>query len=406
MLRIARTVFRKELRETLRDPLVLINAVGFPLLLLPLILWGATQFALLQAGVAERAPPRVALVGDAPAALIETLLAEPVERVDPPTEPAADALRSGALDAVVAITRDGEATTVAIEHDSTRQRSSRARRLLAERVDTARGQRLLELAEARGLAPEELAPTPIDREDVSEDNEKWGEILGEMLPIMIFTALLMAVVFPAVDTVAGERERGTVETTLVTAIDPVQVALGKVATVVAIGFLAMAGNAVAVGLTVVQFLLTLKEGSADALQLSASSLGLAVVPLITSTVMMVAATVVAVLPARSFKEGQQRASWVLIGGIGAAFYAQRSAEALDLMGALNPLTSPMMVLRDAVRGTLSAAPAFTAAAMQLAVAMILLAWAARKLRDETYLLGGPAAGREKAEHPAPEEDAR
>lgn len=388
----------KELRETLRDPLVLFNAFAFPLIIIPLILWGTTQLALLQAGTAEKEPPRVAVTGDPlPDDLRAALLAEPVEvtALDAPLDaPALDRLlRDGALDAAAHLARDGDAWTVHIAHDSTRRRSTRARRLLVERVDAHREIRLRALADARGLDAQAVTPTAIDAEDVSEADEKWSELLGEMLPIVIFTSLLMAVVFPAVDTVAGERERGTVETTLVTAIRPAQVALGKVAAVVFIGLCAMTGNALAAGLTVVQFVVTLGGADSTSLGFDGPSIALAVPAMLAATVAIVAATVVAVLPTQSFKEGQQRASYVLIAGVVAAVIAQQDPAGLDIVGALNPLTSPIVILRDAVRGTLQPMPALVATAVHIACAAGLLAFAARKLRDETYLLGGPARGK-------------
>lgn len=388
--RTARIVLKKELRETLRDPLVLVNAIVFPLVLLPLVLWGATQFALLQAGVAEQEPPRVALAGEWPEALRGPLLEAPVVPTEPPAA-VDDALRDGALDAVLRIETEGEAWTIEIAHDSTRTRSARARRLIAERVETLRADRLARLAEARGLDLARLAPRPIEAEDISAGAEKWGELLGEMLPIMVFVALMMAVVFPAVDTVAGERERGTVETTLVTAAAPVGVALGKMGAVLAIGLFAMAGNALAMGLTMVQFVVTLGADDLGELRLSPASLLLAVPPLVATALAIVAAAVAVVLPARSFKEGQQRASYLMFAGFIGAFYAQSETAALDLVGALNPLTSPIAVVRDAVRGDLGVGPALVATAAQLALAAALAVWVARRLRDESYLLGAPAA---------------
>lgn len=377
---------------------MLVNAFLFPLLLIPLMLWGATQFALLQAGTAEKEPPRVAIADSGPTAVPDelraALLAEPVERFELP--PGADVdglLRDGVFDARIELTRDGDAWTATVGHDSTRRRSVRARRLLVERIAAQSELRVKALAEARGLDPQRLAPTPIEAEDISQADERWSELLGEMLPIVIFASLLMAVIFPAVDTVAGERERGTVETTLVTALRPTEVALGKVAAVVFIGLCAMTGNALAVGLTVVQFVITMGGADTGALSLDPASIALAVPALLAATVAIVAATVVAVLPTQSFKEGQQRASYVLIAGIVAAMLAQRDPSALDVAGALNPLTSPIRVIRDAVRGTLGAAPALVATAVYLACAAALLGFAARKLRDETYLLGGPAKTR-------------
>ena len=43
-------VLGKELREAFRDANVLLYSVAFPLILYPLLLWGAVQLMVLQAG--------------------------------------------------------------------------------------------------------------------------------------------------------------------------------------------------------------------------------------------------------------------------------------------------------------------------------------------------------------------
>ena len=51
MLRFTLLVLGKELRETLRDRMVLLFSFGFPMVFYPVLMWGTFQLMFLQRGV-------------------------------------------------------------------------------------------------------------------------------------------------------------------------------------------------------------------------------------------------------------------------------------------------------------------------------------------------------------------
>ena len=81
---------------------------------------------------------------------------------------------------------------------------------------------------ARGVSPLVLRPINIDEVDVSTPSGRSAILLGMMSYFFIF-ALLMGGMYLAIDTTAGERERGSLEPLLSLPVTRDQLMLGKIA---------------------------------------------------------------------------------------------------------------------------------------------------------------------------------
>jgi len=81
---------------------------------------------------------------------------------------------------------------------------------------------------ARGVSPLAMRPLNIDDVDVSTPSGRSAILLGMMSYFLIF-AMLMGGMYLAIDTTAGERERGSLEPLLALPVTRNQLLLGKVA---------------------------------------------------------------------------------------------------------------------------------------------------------------------------------
>ncbi len=81
---------------------------------------------------------------------------------------------------------------------------------------------------ARGVSPAVLRPINVDEVDVSTPSGRSAILLGMMSYFFIF-ALLMGGMYLAIDTTAGERERGSLEPLLSLPVTRDQLMLGKIA---------------------------------------------------------------------------------------------------------------------------------------------------------------------------------
>jgi sodium transport system permease protein len=100
-------VFRKEVRETVRDRRTMLVMLAVPILLYPTVLIGTEQLFLLGARNLEAESSPVAVVGDAPRALLDLIAGSDALRLEAMATGDAEAeLRSGAVAAVAVMGGD------------------------------------------------------------------------------------------------------------------------------------------------------------------------------------------------------------------------------------------------------------------------------------------------------------
>ncbi len=98
------------------------------------------------------------------------------------------------------------------------------------------GKRLLDLRlEKKKLAAAFVEPLRINDRDVSSVREKIGMRLGGMFPYFFVIFCFLGAMYPAIDLAAGEKERGTMETLLVSPATRLQIVVGKFLVVTASG---------------------------------------------------------------------------------------------------------------------------------------------------------------------------
>jgi len=72
-----------------------------------------------------------------------------------------------------------------------------------------------------------LDPIEVVKVDTADKRENLGEKIGAYLPYLLIPLVLMGATYPAIDLGAGEKERGTLETLLLTPITRTELVLGK-----------------------------------------------------------------------------------------------------------------------------------------------------------------------------------
>ena len=381
------TVLRKELKESLRDFHVLVYSIGFPLLFYPLLVWGIFQLSLLDEGKAEREPPRVVWQGPETDGIL--LLGEPVQVV----EGNQDTLARGEIDLIATAETQGEALTVTLWHDSTRGRSRRALEVVTERLETLKETRMGAVAIRFAIDESLIQDQDVVKENLAPPARMRAWLIGQALPGMLLLIMLISALYPAVEVIVGERERGTLETTLSSSAPRHKILAGKVMCVVVLTLIAAVGNAAAMGLTLLH-VMSLLAGQGDTDE-DLTSLAvhwdqlLLTLPVILATAIFIAATmVVAVLPARSFKGGQNSGTVALSIGMGLAMVAFLPLTRLTPLTALLPLTGPALVIREAIGGHLTPLPYLLCLGCTSALAMGLLFIGAQITRGEAFLFGG------------------
>ena len=89
---------------------------------------------------------------------------------------------------------------------------------------------------ARGVAPAALSVTRIDEHDIADNAARAAQLTG-IVPLFVLMAVIYGALNAALDTTAGERERGSLEPLLATPASRAALVIGKWAAVFALGLL-------------------------------------------------------------------------------------------------------------------------------------------------------------------------
>ncbi|MES2642800.1 MAG: ABC transporter permease [Myxococcota bacterium] len=393
-LNAIRAVFLKELQETLRDPNAFLLSVLYPLLLYPSLVWAANLWTEYQTGqiADERAP--IVLVGAPPdvvTALTDAKALEIVNVADPDA-----ALGDGTVVAVVRVATDsGGGVQVDTTFRSDRSVSERAQRRVEAALDEVRTTRIATNATAAGLAPEHADVKVTVRDEDKSAIVAWT--LSMMVPFVLVLNGMIAGFYPAVEAAVGERERGTLETTLVCATSPAVVFAGKLACVFTIVIVATVVNLGAFLLSLWQLLQllgvdqSLVVGFGPGVWLGV--LGCAVL----ASLVLNAWEMLAVIRARDFKQAQNIASLFLIVGMGACAVGALPGFGPELGKGLVPVTNLVLVMREWIAGHEIWPWAPIAIAQNILLVIIPVLIAARVASGEGWRIGAHAPPRPHVE---------
>ena len=237
--RAALIVAVKEIRDNLRDRQTVFYALLFGPVLLPLMLGGSLassfsqmsidfdEVAALPVANAERAPNLLAFLAGrnvdavpAPADIEAAVAGGDVELVLEIDEGFAEDLRAARPAGVTIHLNEGDKASV--------RAARRVETLLGSWERTNDALRL----QHRGLDPSVFDSLDVAYEDVSEDGAT-GQLLASLLPFLLIVSMVMGGFYLAIDTTAGERERGSLEPLLGLPLARTELVAGKFAATLA-----------------------------------------------------------------------------------------------------------------------------------------------------------------------------
>lgn len=411
-------VARKELVTSFRDRQTLIYAVVLPLCMYPVLFWVMVQGALFVQGKRERTEVSVGValaeagrdVAELERALARaaappgesdwTALEEddapaiaPIELRRAPGPLGADGARAwledaegDELDAVLWIGPGGEESGQ-LFFDSTRSSSRLARDRVVSRLAPYLERARDAAAVERGHQPDDLATFDVQKANVAPQRDMFAYVLSFLLPMLLVVMCVMGAFFPAVDLTAGEKERSTVETTMVLPVRRLAVQQGKILAVCASSVLATALNLLALGLSA-GHLLSMISGGFDVGVTELPILALVgILPLALLFAFFVSSVLVAVASlAASFKEGQ-----ALLGPVQMLFILPAMAGVLpglelDARTAAIPVVNVVLAFRAMLQHRALPLEYLVVATTLLVYALISIRFAVRVLGRENVAL--------------------
>jgi len=387
------TVLCKELVENARDRRTVLSALVLGPLGAPLLFTVMMNLTLERGRERAEQPLELPVAGQRAAPnLVAFLKGEGVRISDfqGGAAAAAAAVRSHEARVVLVIPdtygerlRAGEPAAVQLYTDSS-DTGARGDRVRAEALLRGYGSQIAAWRlEARGLSPLLAQPLAVDEVDVSTPAARALAVLG-MLSYFIVFATLMGGLYVAIDTTAGERERGSLEPLLTLPVPRRALVYGKI-------LAAGAYMSLSLSLTVATFAVSLRFVRFDTLGMALNlgpRVALAMVAVMLPFVLLGSAlmTIVASFT-RSYREAQSwLAAVVLVPTLPivfAALYQVPSRAGLMWV----PSLSQHLLIQSLLRGEeLKASHVLLSVAATLALGA-LLAWIAARLYGRERILG-------------------
>ena len=236
------TVFVKEWIDALRDRRTLVVVLLSSVLMGPLVLVALSGLMASFESRAEQREVVLAGAGEAPT-LVNYIARQGFTVKDAPADFEARLRRAELGDPVLVIPagfeaalRQGESPRLVVVSDSANKRAEAGTGRLQRLVGGFNRERATLALAMRGVAAELLEPVRVDERDLASPQTRGTQITG-MLPFFVLMAVLYGALHAALDTTAGERERGSLEPLLMNPASPLAIVLGKWAAVSAVALL-------------------------------------------------------------------------------------------------------------------------------------------------------------------------
>ncbi len=290
-IKIIRTLVRKEMLDVFRDKKTVVIMLFIPVILYPLIFLGGMQVIALISSNMEEQNYRIVVDAADDGAFARMLAkrengtetsdgreasgeqADGVEISDDQTEGVeisggqaeeerytitlveaggigdyATALNDEVIDVYVSGRMQDNKMNYDVYYLSSAANSSYAKNIVIDVFEEFRDGLTEEKIREAGLDVHEiLEPVLYEEKDTASSEQSLGSIMGSILPFMLIISLMMGTMYPAIDTTAGERERGTLETILTLPVTNRQLIISKFLTVAAIGIVSALLNICSMG---------------------------------------------------------------------------------------------------------------------------------------------------------------
>jgi sodium transport system permease protein len=433
------TIFRKEIRETLRDRRTLIMMVGIPILLYPMMLLLLTKLQESQEEAQELKTSRVAVWGEVSAAFNSKLRGNPFFSVEqwkgapdtvrqgilsgqlqplPPMEekktskktdtktgknpasileaenPLQTAVRSlisrREIDAVLVLWKGFESAIgqgglgkATLYFDSVNQDSAKARGRLEDAMIEYRKEILQAREKEHGLPTGFSKGVDITVRNVAPQSRRLGQMIGMLLPFLLIIISASSSFYAAIDMTAGEKERNTMQTLLCAPVNYKEIVAGKFLAVWCIGLIATLANIASMAATFTR--MVAPEGM---ISLSPSLYLLSFFALLPVTFLVTALYLAIAVFARDFKDGQNFLTPVLFALMIPLSATMVPGIELNPWTAFVPVVNVALLIKSLFLGEAKPDLLFLALASSTVYSAMALLFAARIFEREQLLLGG------------------
>ncbi len=379
-------IFKKEILNFFRDKNTIIYSIVLPVVLYPVLFWVMNELMTLHQGFLRDMPSRIAFSSKPPDDLIFQFMEADMDlelsgNPIPLDQEILPNLKQKNIDAIIDVSCS--TNEIRVFFDSSSDRSGSAKTRIEGVLEKYR---LRQLHDFAGVGEGHRPDIRFVDIDLSTLESRSRFILGMLLPMLVVIITVMGGMYPSIEVITAERERKTLETTMVAPVKPSHLIAGKFIAVITMSTLAGVLNIVAMVLTLRH---TLFGGAGDSLHFT---LPWSALPLMLVGIVMVGATFNSLMIlvcsfAKDFKEAQSYVSPIYAIGIQPAIVAVIPGVPFNNLTALIPITNISLFFRALIQENVELIPSVITLGSLLVWCILLLFTAKKVLGKDTLIMG-------------------
>ena len=392
------TIFKKELKDTLRDRRTLIMMLVIPTLIFPIIL---NVFVSISSSFSEEAAKKkvkIGYVGTPDNYITKNLKALPVmmgereivsykDTTELFKDIRSDSIQIGMfmpIDFDQRMTRKEPAPVTVYFNATDMGMKDRAEVYLDAIDNIATQERYIEM----DLKESELHPLDVKYENIASGKEMVGKLAGGILPYIFIAFGFIGCMYPAIDLFTGEKERGTIETLLTTPVKRWQILFGKMGVVVLSGLLASTCALLGLFLSIEVFDLVKDPQLLDIIHeiLSPTFILMMYGLLLPLTIFFAGTMIPIAVYAKSFKEAQSIITPLNIIMVLPAMVGFFPGIELDAVTAAIPVVNIVLATKELIAGTLDYSLLLISFAVMIALAILAVVVSYKRFDKETNVI--------------------
>lgn len=392
------TIFRKELKDTLRDRRTLMMMLVIPILIFPIIL---NLFVSISASFQEEAANKEITIGwiGSETSSVYTGMQEIPDSFGAKkiaffkdTLALKEAVKNDSIQFGVLVPTDFDTLLAASKTGSIRVFYNATEIGMQERaqtyLDIVDGQLKKERYGKLNIDESSVTPLEVNYANIASDKEMIGKLAGGILPYIFIAFGFLGCMYPAIDLFTGEKERGTIETLLTTPVPRWQILFGKMGVVVLSGLLA--ASCALLGLTLsIEVLDIVKDQELLAIIhsiLNAQFVLLLYSLLIPLTIFFAGVMIPIAVYAKTFKEAQSIITPLNIVMVLPAMVGFFPGIELNAMTAAIPVVNIVLATKELIAGTLDYSLLAIAFAVMAALAVLAVIFSYKQFDKETNVV--------------------
>jgi sodium transport system permease protein len=396
-------IFKKELLELIRDRKTLFFMVALPIVVFPLLFGGVLYFTSQAMSDAQTKNLDYAIVGQqyAPDLVeqfktVENLSLQALDADISGEEALKSVVKDGTLDFVIEIPSNyspkiensGQIVFKIYLNDAELNSvQSRLNEVINSVEETFQREAFARIGMDEQQQKTLLDPMVIEKINVADEREKVGALIGGMIPYILFLLCLQGAMLPAADIGAGEKERGTLETLLLSPVSRTDIVMGKFFTIATAGVV----TSLVTVLSMAVWTIVLSQGMAITFVTDfMASIGVVDVLLVFLMLVPIVSMFASVLLslsiyARSYKEAQGYMTPLVFIVILPVIIAAVPGIELKGIWAWVPLTNVALAIKELIKGTMDYLQLFAIFGSSVIIAGALIAFCVYWFKQEKVL---------------------